>query len=293
MNSLKNVICVVLFLTVVSCTKKPSIEELRKFAATETYPEDIYLKEVSSKRALIIVAHDDDDCMMSGTIAKLTNNGWKIKQLSLEVHPIPGEERNAAHIICDGFKEIPIDGPYRLGADTLECPWCAIPYEEIRKQYLYDKVAEALIPFINDYNPSVLFTLDNIKGGYGHPDHVFLSQLIVDLYREGKIPAERLYQSVITRHMEKEIDKWLKPQMEKWGYPQTGPTANEIYGIDGIPIPDVQVNISENAETKMTYLLTYGEDVRKNLRKYIPYYEKFDAITYFSVFDREFFRVIE
>jgi len=293
MNSLKNIVCVVLFLTIVSCTKKPSIEELRKFAATENYPEDIYLKEVSNKRALIIVAHDDDDCMMSGTIAKLTNNGWKIKQLSLEVHPIPGEERNAAHIICDGFKKIPIDGPYRLGADTMECPWCAISYEDIRKQYLFDKVAEALIPLINDYNPSILFTLDNIKGGYGHPDHVFLSQLVLDLFREGRITAERIYQSVITRHMEKEIDKWLKPQMEKWGYPQTGPTANEIYGIDGIPIPDVQVNISDNAETKMTYLLTYGEDVKKNLKKYIPYFEKFDADTYFSVFDREFFRVIE
>ena len=81
--------------------------------------------------------------------------------------------------------------------------------------------------------------------------------------------------------------------MEKWGYPQTGPTADEILGIEGIPVPDVQINITDQAETKMTYLRTYPENVRKNFRKYIPYYEEFDAKLYFSIFDREFFRIIE
>ncbi len=81
--------------------------------------------------------------------------------------------------------------------------------------------------------------------------------------------------------------------MEKWGYPQPGPAADKLYGIDGIPEPDVQINITEQAETKMTYLRTYPENVRKNFRKYIPYYEEFDAKLYFSIFDREFFRIIE
>ena len=293
MKTIKLITLAVLILTITACPDKPTIEELKKFAATETYPADTYLDTIANKKALIIVAHDDDDCMMSGTIAKLTKAGWKIKQLSFEVHNIPGEDRNAAYIICDGYEKILEDGLYRPGIDTMKCPYCAIPYEQIEKQYLREKVAATLIQKINEYNPSVLFTMDNIKGGYGHPDHVFISQLVLDLFQEGKIYADRIYQGVITRHMEAEIDKWLKPQMEKWGYPQTGPTANEIYGIDGIPIPDVQVNISENAETKMKYLMTYGENVRKNLRKYIPYYEKFDAKTYFSIFDREFFRVIE
>jgi hypothetical protein len=42
----------------------------------------------------------------------------------------------------------------------------------------------------------------------------------------------------------------------------------------------------------MNYLLAYDEDVRKNIRKFIPYYEAFDAPSYFKIFDREFFRVI-
>lgn len=293
MRRIKMIILVVLISTIAACTYKPTVEELKKFAATEIYPEDTYLDTLANKRALIIIAHDDDDCIMSGTIAKLTANGWAIKQLSFEVHNTPGENRNAAHIICDGSEKILEDGLYRLGADTMKYPYMPIPYEEIEKQYLHEKVAAALIARVNEFNPSVLFTFDNIKGGYGHPDHIFISQLVLDLFKEDKINAQLIYQGVITRHMETEIDRWQKPKMEKWGYPQPGPAADKLYGIDGIPEPDVQINITDQAETKMTYLRTYPENVRKNFRKYIPYYEEFDAKLYFSIFDREFFRIIE
>jgi len=292
MKTIKLILFGTFTLAVVACSHKPIIDELKKFAATETYPEDTYLDTIANKKALIIVAHDDDDCMMSGTIAKLTANGWTIKQLSFEVHKIPGEDRNAAHIICEGYEQILEDGLYRPGVDTVKYAYMPISYEEIKKQFLHEKVAVALIKRINEFNPSVLFTLDNIKGGYGHPDHIFISQLVLDLFNEGKINAQWIYQVVLTKHMEVEIDKWQKPKMEKWGYPQASPKANKLYGIDGMPEPDVQINITEQAETKMTYLRTYPENVRKNLRKYIPYYEEFDSDTYFSMFDREFFRVI-
>jgi LmbE family N-acetylglucosaminyl deacetylase len=293
MKTKRMITLAVLIISLTACHKKPTVEELQKFSATEIYPEDTYLDTVSDKRALIIVAHDDDDCIMAGTIAKLTSAGWIIKQLSFDVNNIPGEDRNPAHIICEGYERILEDGIYRPGVDTVKYRWRAIPYAEIKIQYLHEKVKDALIPKVNEFNPSVLFTLDNIKGGYGNPDHVFLSQLVVDLFKEGSINAERIYQAVITRHMETERDKWLIPRMEKWGYPQLFPTDDETYGIDGIPEPDVQINISEHAETKMSYLRSYPESVRKNLRKYIPYYEEFDAKLYFSIFDREFFRIIE
>ena len=293
MRTIKLITLVVLITTIAACTYKPTVEELKKFAATEIYPEDTYLDTVANKRALIIVAHDDDDCIMSGTIAKLTANGWTIKQLSFEVHNTPGENRNAAHIICEGSEKILEDGLYRLGADTVKYPYMPIPYEEIEKQYLHEKVAAALIARVNEFNPSVLFTFDNIKGGYGHPDHIFLSQLVLDLFSEGIISAQWIYQSVLTKHLEAEIDKYVTPKMEKWGYPQASPAANELYGIDGMPEADVQINITDQAEIKMAYLRAYPENVRKNLRKFLIYYEEFEAETYFSVWDREFFRIIE
>lgn len=291
---MKSLLLGLLALLAAACSYQPTVEELKVFAATETYPFDNFLDTVSNKKALIIVAHDDDDCAMSGTIAGLTQKGWTIKQLSLVSHVHTETGKNSAHIICQGNELILDDGLYRLGLDTSTSPYVPIPHEEIDRLFLREKVAEALIEKINAFYPSVLFTLDNEKGGYGHPDHVFISQLVVDLLDENKIKAERIYQSVYTDHMEKEIvDTWLKAKMEEWGYPHASTIANEMYGIDGMPEPDVQVDIFPYAETKMNYLRDYPESAKRNLRKFIPYYEEFDAKTYFSIFDREFFRIIK
>lgn len=293
MKTVKLILLSLLILIINACKVKPTVEDLKIFAATEIYPVDNYLDTVSNKRALIIVAHDDDDCMMSGTIAKLTANGWTIKQLSFEAHNMLGDNRNPAHIICESSEKILEDGLYRPGEDTVKYPYMPISYNDIKKQFLYDKVSEVLIKRINEFNPSVIFTLDNIKGGYGHPDHIFLSQLVLDLFNEDKINSQFIYQSVLTNHTETEIDKYMIPKMEEWGYPQASPAANELYGIDGMPEPDVQIYITDQAEIKMAYLRAYPENVRKNFRKFLIYYEDFDAETFFSVWDREFFRVIE
>ena len=89
------------------------------------------------------------------------------------------------------------------------------------------------------------------------------------------------------------VDTWLKAKLEKWNFPHTSSIANELYQIDGMPEPDVQIDIQEMGEIKMNYLRAYPENVKKNLRKFIPYYEEFDAETYFRIFDREFFRVFD
>ena len=94
--------------------------------------------------------------------------------------------------------------------------------------------------------------------------------------------------------MEEEIIvKHLTPLMEKWGYPSPYLVGRKVYKIAGIPEPDVQVDIPAYADGKMRYLRAYSEDAKKNMRKFIPYYEDFDAQTYLGVFDREFYRVIK
>lgn len=278
-----------------ACAEKPTIETIQAFRATERFPEDMFLETVLNKKALIVVAHDDDDCMMSGTVAKLTASGWQIKQLSLVTHESSEMGKNPAHIICQGNEKILSEGDiYRLGLDTMKNPYVPIPYAEMEQQFLTEKVANALIKKINEYDPSVIFTLDNIKGGYGHPEHIFISNLVVELFQDGLIHNQRIYQSVYTDHMEHSIvDIWLKNKMEKWGYPNPSEIANALYGIDGMPEPDVEITISDYATVKKNYLMAYPESARKNLRKFIPYFQEFDAKTYFGVFDKEFFRVIK
>ncbi|MEO1654429.1 MAG: PIG-L family deacetylase [Bacteroidota bacterium] len=293
MSTLKTCLFSIGIFLLATCSSKPTVEQLKKFAATESYPKDQFLDKLSQKRALIIVAHDDDDCAMSGTIAQLTQKGWTIKQLSLVSHNNPKTGQNAAPIICQGNELILEDGQYRIGQDTMKAQYLPIPREEIKKQFRTQKVAQALIEKVNDFQPSVIFTLDNEKGGYGHPDHIFISQLVVDLFKSGKLNAQRIYQSVFTDHMEKEIvDTRLKAKMKKWGFPDASSMANALYGIDGMPEPDVQISIRKQAKIKMAYLRAYPKKVKKNLRKFIPYYEDFEAEVYFSIFDRECFRVL-
>jgi LmbE family N-acetylglucosaminyl deacetylase len=292
----KTPLCVVFFfaLILIACSDKVKVDDLRRFVATEDYPKDVFLDTVANKRAFVIVAHDDDDCAMSGTIAKLTAAGWVIEQLSLQSHVNPSTQKNPADIICQGNDLLLSDGHYRLGADTIKYPYLPVPYSTINAQFLYDKVASAIKQKIESFRPSVVFTLDNVKGGYGHPDHIFISQLTKDLFDRGEIKIQKIYQSVYTDHMETEIvDKWLGEKMKQWGYPDASKMANELYGIAGMPEPTVHVNICDVAVTKMRYLRAYEEDVKKNLRKFIPYYEEFDAATYFKVFDKEFFRIID
>lgn len=294
MKQIYVLLVMVLVINLFGCKEKVTVEDLKRFVETKTYPADVFLDTVSNKRALIIVAHDDDDCAMSGTIAKLSFKGWTIRQLSLQNHINDKTGKNPAAIICEGNELILADCYYRIGLDTMKTPYLPIPYETIKEQFLSDKVANAIIQKVNDFKPSVIFTLDSQKGGYGHPEHIFISQLVKDLFEEGKIEIDKIYQSVYTDHMEKEIvDKWLGERMKKWGYPNVSDIANELYGITGMPEPTIEIEISEVAETKMKYLLAYDEDVRKNIRKFIPYYEEFDAKTYFGIFNKEYFRVIE
>ena len=100
-----------------ACKEEVTLEDLQKFAAVEVFPEDMWLDTVSNKKALVIVAHDDDDCAMSGTIAKLTAKGWQIKQMSLVAHNDEKTGVNAAPIICLGNELILEDGIYRRTYD--------------------------------------------------------------------------------------------------------------------------------------------------------------------------------
>lgn len=294
MKRIRSLALYLLLLNFFACSENVDIEDLKKFAATENFPEDEYLNSQVNKRAYVIVAHDDDDCAMSGTIAKLTADSWEVRQLSLQNHILSETGKNPSEIICQGNELILQDGIYRLGLDTMKNPYLPIPYSSIKDQFLTQKVEKALIQKVKEFQPSVIFTLDNEKGGYGHPEHIFISQLVKDLFEQDKLKIERIYQSVYTDHMEKEIvDKWLGARLKKWGYPNASDIANEMYGINGMPEASVQVDITEVAEQKMKYLKAYDEDVRKNLRKFIPYYEEFDAKTYFNIFNKEYFRIIE
>jgi hypothetical protein len=151
-----------------------------------------------------------------------------------------------------------------------------------------------IVKEINEYDPTVIFSLDNIIGGYGHPEHLLVSQMLVDSFAAGKIHPQRIYQSVYPNSMEKKIlQERLTALLKKWGFPSSYMIARELYKVDGMPEPDVEINIEQFSKQKMSFLRTFEERERKTIAFFVPYFEDFDHKEYFSVFNREFFRIIK
>ncbi|MEM0996527.1 MAG: PIG-L family deacetylase [Bacteroidota bacterium] len=272
-------------------------KKLLPLAPTETYPEDTYLASCKKKRAMVIVAHDDDSGAMSGTLARLKSEGWTIHHLSF-----PGEDsaRSHRHVaatqhLAQSITFLPFAEPqYRPRRDTAQPPYMPIPRAAFAQEFALEEIARQVEATVNAFDPAIIFTLDSEIGGYGHPDHVMISELVVTLTNSGRIYPERIYQNVYTDHMEEEIMvKRLAPKLKKWGYPSPYTAACELYAINGMPEPTVQVTISPWAEEKMQRLRGYAGREARNLRKFIPDFDKYPAQTYFEVFDREFFRVLE
>jgi LmbE family N-acetylglucosaminyl deacetylase len=274
-----------------------SIKKLNKYAAIEVYPEDEFLKISTSKKAMIVVAHDDDPAAMSGTLTMLKKQGWKIKQLCFTSG---NQSRDSAMLIAskiflDEIEFINIPPQMRrLDFDSSIIPYMPIPKSEFSSKFDLEKIHSIVLTKINEFAPTVIFTLDNEMGGYGHPEHVLLSEFVFNAFKNNQINPERLYQSVYTNSMEDKILKdRLTNQMKKWGFPNSYMSALKMYKLDGMPEPDVQINIESCAEEKMRYLRTFNERERKTIGFYVPYFEKSNAKKYFSVFNREFFRVIK
>ena len=227
------------------------ISYLYSLRPTENYPEDTYLKSVNKKKALIIVAHDDDATLFSGTTSMLAATGWDVSFVCFytdlykpEVNPIRREEMENIQEI-EGLTNIElIDLRLRRSMDTIEKPWLPIPYDEFPDNFEIDSLRTYILKAIEKYQPIVVFTLDDVIGFYGHPEHVLVSKTIVNICTEYKdstdFSVKRIYQCV-----------WPYSQAEK--IMKNIPTyhrGKEIYVCEGMPAPDVEIEISLFGSTK-------------------------------------------
>lgn len=277
----------------VSCA---SVEDITLYAPTETYPNDVALDSVATKKAMIVIAHDDDMSTMSGTISKLNAEGWNIRVISFAITP----ERDSAQVhacstILDSVMFYPVPAnKIRHDQDTAKAPYRAISTERFPEIFDLDRMKETIANAVNEFQPAVIFSLDNEIGGYGHPDHVMVSQAVLDLATSRTITPQYIYQCVYTDHMENTIMERQSERMKSWGFPGDGwEHAKATYGVSGMPEPTVQISIEDQAATKMAYMRSYNERARKTMDMFIPAFEKYSAEEYFHVFDREFFHVIE
>lgn len=274
------------------CTR----EKVQQYAAIEQFPEDQILKSIDNKRAAIVLAHDDDMCALSGTASWLNKMGWEIGVISFSKNP----KRNEAQIkACQNILDtvLFVDLKHEQIRNDLNDghePYAAISKDDFNQVFNLNLIEKSYTTLINQLNPTVIFTLDNEIGGYGHPEHVMISQMVLDLAKQGNISPSYVYQSVYTDHMETKIMGRHARRMKSWGFDGDGwEKAKSTYTVDGMPEPTVQINIESEAKEKMQYLKSYNERERKTIGFFVPAFEDYTAEEYFKIFNREFFRIID
>ncbi|MBK8404741.1 MAG: PIG-L family deacetylase [Saprospiraceae bacterium] len=150
----------------------PKHHDITQFAPTETFLNDTLLQNIDPKRAMIIVAHDDDICGMAGTISKLHKDGWEIAVVSFSKSP----ERNAAQILaCRNILDTVMfvnltPEQYRNDLKSTKNPYDPIPKNRLNDVFNKEVIEREYIKHINEFKPTVIFSLDNEMGGYGHPN---------------------------------------------------------------------------------------------------------------------------
>lgn len=261
---------------------------LSSLNGSETFQPDTFLDNELNKTALVIVAHDDDAIGCAGTISELTKKGWKVHFLTFYGHwraqdnPIRKKEVEEVAKIQHLSSINLIDFSLQK-SDTVKEPWRPIPYSRFPDYMYVDSLKTILSGVINKVKPSVLFTLDNIIGGYGHPEHVCVSQSVIDVCEQEKMRADfsvkKIYQAVFPRTLNENVLK-NNPAFI---------AAKKVYQAEGSPIPTVEINIYKSSKDKKQVMLTY-ESQKRNLRKIWPYYHVYPHWLYFKIFDKEYFR---
>jgi len=183
------------------------------------------------------------------------------------------------------------------------------PYADFKYIFLIDSVETTILNLINKYQPSVIFTLDNIIGLYGHTDHVLISQSILNVCNRNKsidnFPVERIYQSVMppsqtTGVMVKyqKFRQFLKPSriismIQNKGFEASiYVNAKRIYGCTGMPLPDTKIQIDTLSKYKKEFLTCWSASETKNLKRFIPLYHWYPHWIYYKIFDYEYFETI-
>jgi LmbE family N-acetylglucosaminyl deacetylase len=259
---------------------------LSRLNGDEVFPQDTFLDKVANKTALIVVAHDDDAIGCSGTVTELVKKGWKIHFLTFygnyrkEDNPIRKKEVEQVAKIQRLETTRLVDFSIQRW-DTVKEPWMPIPYSQFSNYMKVDSLKTFISEAIVLHKPSVIFSLDNIIGGYGHPEHVCVSQCVIEVCRETNNPVEKIYQAVFPRTLNENILK-------------NNPAfifAKKVYKAAGSPLPTTEFNISNSSKEKKEIMLAY-ESQKRNLKKIWPFYDYYPHWIYFRIFDKEYFNVV-
>ena len=149
----------------------------------ETIPSDLFQPEGSSKVALFVFAHPDDESFTSaGLIVRLRKDGWKI----VVICATRGEEGQTGDLPERSRKTLGVirERELRRAAAILGIDHCIFfPYKD-KSLHEVDqkKLTQSVLQVMQEESPSLVVTFDEY-GLYGHTDHQVIHRVTTDAFR--------------------------------------------------------------------------------------------------------------
>jgi len=265
------------------------------YLPSNEYPA-LEIPDVNNKKALIVAAHDDDACGMAGLVSTLSRAGW---ELTFVTFYNDGDGRHAPENSIRkeelrqyaekfGIQNVMHEQfAMRKGnPDTITAAYMPVATELVPHYFKTDSLRALIEEYIDAIQPSLIISLDDEMGGYGHPEHVLVAKTISDICIDMSVsspdfPVKYFYQNVHSRKQSEHLHT-LPVYVE----------AKKIYKIDGMPIPDAELDVSNLTAEKKFGLSVWKSQVR-NIRKFFPYFEFYPHWLYFNVADREYYHILK
>ena len=225
-------------------------------------------------RILYVVAHPDDEVLMSGTLSLLKRT-YRLPVMGLYL--THGEDGPTFDLVPkSGLKERRTQELAHvkeiLSLDEMTV--CDYPDRYLADQD-FDAVCETVRRAAESFAPTYVFTFDENIGMYGHTDHVAAGRAAVRVARElGGVKG--VFQMTLPGGM-----LALALKMSR--------TFRERYDpARGLPKPNVAANIYRWRGVR--YAVTRAHETQTAvMRELQPYYDKLPRWLYYAIFDREYF----
>ena len=225
-------------------------------------------------RILYVVAHPDDETLMSGTLSLLKRKyGLPVKALYL-TH---GEDGPTFDLVPkSGLKE---RRTQELGYVKEILSLDEMVVKDYPDRYLanqdFGDVCAAVRKETESFRPTYVFTFDENIGMYGHTDHVTAGRAAVAIAKDCE-SVRGVFQMTLPSGMLNLAMKVSKTFRERYD------------PSHGLPGPNVACNIYRYSKYRLAVTKAHKTQTAV-MRELQPYFDRIPRWIYYAIFDREYF----
>ena len=183
------------------------------------YAIEQWIETNEINKVLVVFAHQDDELLVAGTIAGLDAAGVETALLTLtngdgerrpegkSVDQLVSERAAELQAVADALRMDAVEQGFFPDRGFMDVSGVEI------KQVILDKILH--------YQPDTLITWDTAKGLYGHPHHVRVAKLVLDVCQENRedleFPVGAVYSTTVPVWI-REALKRLSPMYRRHYY---------------------------------------------------------------------------